>query len=34
MSESQSQDGAPQALDLNNELIARREKARAAARAG
>ena len=26
MSESQSQDGAPQALDLNNELAARREK--------
>ncbi|WP_213990610.1 lysine--tRNA ligase [Sodalis sp. dw_96] len=26
MSESQSQDGAPQALDLNNELTARREK--------
>jgi lysyl-tRNA synthetase class 2 len=26
MSESHSQDGAPQALDLNNELLARREK--------
>ena len=26
MSESQSQEGAPQALDLNNELTARREK--------